>query len=64
MHTVFFYDARSLLEVPLRQPVLPHPWVLDQVVVNGHDLVVILKRHDAPSHLTNCRTFLTRRLVF
>jgi hypothetical protein len=57
MHTVFIDDARALFEVFLRQPVLPHPRVLDQVVVNGHDLVVILKRHDAPSHLAICRTF-------
>jgi hypothetical protein len=64
MHTVFLDDARALFEVVLRQPVLPHPWVLDQVVVNGHDLVVILKRHDVPSHPSICRTFLTRRLVF
>jgi hypothetical protein len=34
------------------------------VVVNGDDLVVILKRHDAPSHLTIARNFLTERLVF
>jgi hypothetical protein len=65
VHTVFVDDARALFEVFLRQPVLPHPWVLDQVVVDGHDLVVILKRHDAPSHLTGCHTFfLTYRLVF
>ncbi|AFC42637.1 hypothetical protein OCO_13710 [Mycobacterium intracellulare MOTT-02] len=38
--------------------------MLDQVVINGHDLVVILKRHDAPSHLTIGRIFLTYRLVF
>jgi hypothetical protein len=47
MHSVFLDDPRALLKIFLRKPVLPHPRVLDEVVVDGHDLMVILKRHDA-----------------
>ena len=36
--------AGSLFE-SLRYPVLPHPRVLDQVVVDGHDLVFVLQWH-------------------
>jgi hypothetical protein len=40
-------DARPGLTELLGQPVLPHPRVFDQVVVDRHDLVVVLQRHEA-----------------
>ena len=32
---------------PLRHPVLPDPRVLDEVVIDGNDLVVVLQWHEA-----------------
>jgi len=42
------HDAGSPFTQRGRQPVLPHPWVFHQVVVYGHYLVIVEKRHDAP----------------
>ncbi|BBX17109.1 hypothetical protein MDUV_19690 [Mycolicibacterium duvalii] len=47
MLAVQFDDPRSRLAESLRQAILPDPRVFDEVVIDGHDLVMILKRHDA-----------------
>ena len=38
-------DARAVFPEFLRQAVLPYTRVLDEVIVDRHDLMVILKRH-------------------
>jgi hypothetical protein len=43
---VLLEDLRPGLLELLWKAVLEDPRVLDQVIVHGHDLVVILQRHD------------------
>jgi hypothetical protein len=48
MLTIDLDDPGPSLTKLLWQPVLPHPRMLDQMIVNRHDLVMILQRHDCP----------------
>ncbi|GAB1814472.1 hypothetical protein MUNTM_35110 [Mycobacterium sp. MUNTM1] len=48
MHFVLLDDAWAIFAEFLRQAVLPYPWMLDKVIVDGDDLVFIAKRHLAP----------------
>src|ERR1700735_4913748 len=45
VHTVDFLDPRRLVAELSGYAVLPHARVLDEVVIDGHDLVMLLQRH-------------------
>ena len=45
MHTLL--DVRGDVMHTRRQPIKPHSGMLDEMVVDGHDLMVILQGHGA-----------------
>jgi hypothetical protein len=45
VHPVDFLDPRRLVAELGGYAVLPHARVLDEVVIDGHDLVMLLQRH-------------------
>ncbi|BBZ59198.1 hypothetical protein MMON_04990 [Mycolicibacterium monacense] len=57
MVAVLLDDPRTGLAELLRQAVLPHPGVFNQVVVDGDDLVMILKWHGNSQFLTASLSF-------
>src|SRR5690606_41423169 len=62
VHTVHLDDARPGVLELLRQPVLPHPRMLDQVVIAGDDLMVVLQWHGA-STLSDGLNLTSRRYI-